>query len=180
MGKAIPYDMRVKIIRDWQSGHSVLKIKGELGISETGIRGVIRRYEQFGEQGYQTDYHHCGKSQRHFYSEAIEAEVERRRLRGPGSYYVSSVLADQFQGQRTPSARTILRRWSAAGGNPRKKSRPAQKANEWSEEVHHTWQIDGKEQIKLADSQQVSWANIADEATGTDLLVEVFPPGDDE
>jgi len=39
--------------------------------------------------------------------------------------------------------------------------------------AHHTWQIDSKEQVKLKDGQEVSWVNIACEATTAHLMAGV-------
>lgn len=179
MGKPIPYDVRAKIARDFQAGEPVCKIVAETGVSQSGARQIIRRYKERGDSALTADYSRCGKAPRKHFAEHVESELDRRREKPPGSYYVSSVLCEQFTGERVPSARTVQRRWAKAG-NPRKKGRPPQGANDWTEEVHHTWQIDGKEQIELSTGQQVSWGNIADEASGTDLRTEVFPPADDE
>ena len=43
----------------------------------------------------------------------------------------------------------------------------------WTDQVHHTWQIDGKEHIRLRDDQEVSWLHIADEGSGSLLGSEV-------
>ena len=103
----------------------------------------------------------------------------RRKDELPGAGYVYSVLREAHPDERMPTARTIQRRWVRVG-NPRSVKRPGQASNTWTKEVHHTWQIDGKEQIPLSDGSQVSWANIADEASSAVLHTEVFPPGDDE
>lgn len=39
----------------------------------------------------------------------------------------------------------------------------------WTDEVHHTWQLDGKESVRLQNKKKVSWMNIADEASGAHL-----------
>lgn len=39
----------------------------------------------------------------------------------------------------------------------------------WSEQAHEVWQIDGKEQVGLANGEEVSWMNIADEGTSAHL-----------
>ena len=39
----------------------------------------------------------------------------------------------------------------------------------WTKEAHHTWQIDGKEGVRLQNKKQVSWMNIADEASSAHL-----------
>ena len=125
------------------------------------------------------DYSRCGKTPRRHFSAGIEAEVLRRKDELPGAGYVFSVLREGQGAERIPCARTIQRRWAEAG-DPRHKRRAGQPSNTWAKEVHHTWQIDGKEQVALADGRQVSWVNIADEASSTALHTEVFPPADHE
>ena len=78
----------------------------------------------------------------------------RRKDELPGAGYVFSVLQEAREDQRIPSTRSIQRRWAKAG-NPRTTKRQRQASNTWTKEVHHTWQIDGKEQITLANGSQV-------------------------
>lgn len=179
MGKPIPYDLRVKIVRDHKSGRTQNAIAEEIGCSKDAVKKLLRQYRQKGEAALKADYSKCGKSSRHHFSAEIEAEVMRRKDLLPGAGYVFSVLREAHCDQRIPTSRTIQRRW-AASGNPRAPGRPRQASNTWTEEVHHTWQIDGKEQMTLADGSQVSWVNIADEASSTALHTEVFPPADNE
>ena len=96
-----------------------------------------------------------------------------------GGPFVHSVLRELHPDQRVPSVSAIQLRWKQAGGRPQPAKRPRQAANTWTRKVHHTWQIDGKEQVVLGSGEQVSWGNIADEATSTALYTGVFPPQDD-
>ena len=43
----------------------------------------------------------------------------------------------------------------------------------WSQTAHETWQIDGKERVKLGNGEEVSWMNIADEGSGAHLSIFV-------
>lgn len=47
------------------------------------------------------------------------------------------------------------------------------KKKKWSKTAHETWQIDGKEQVALADGTQISWMNIGDEGTSAHLQASV-------
>ena len=179
MGKPIPYDLRVKIVRDYECGRTQNAIALEIGCSKDAVKKLLRQYRQKGEAAFKADYSKCGKTARQHFSASIEAEVMRRKDELPGAGYVYSVLREAHGEERIPTSRTIQRRW-AQGGNPRAAIRRAQRSNTWTKEVHHTWQIDGKEQITLADGSEVSWVNIADEASSTVLHTEVFPPSDDE
>lgn len=179
MGKPIPYDLRLKIVRDHNSGLSYSAIASEIGYSKDAVKKILRQFRQKGELALKADYSKCGKSPRRNFSDEIEAEILRRKDDLAGAGYVHSVLGESQGAHRIPSSRTIQRRWAKAG-NPRTPRRRPQGSNTWTKEVHHTWQIDGKEQITLADGSQVSWVNIADEASSTALHTEVFPPADHE
>jgi hypothetical protein len=179
MGKAIPYDLRVKIVRDFESGRTQNAIAEEIGCSKAAVKKLLGQYRRKGEAALKADYSKCGKTSRRHFTIEIEAEVMRRKDMSPGAGYVYSVLVEAHPDQRIPSSRTI-QRWWAARGNARAPGRPRQASNTWTKEVHHTWQIDGKEQMTLADGSHVSWVNIADEASSTALHTEIFPPQDDE
>lgn len=43
----------------------------------------------------------------------------------------------------------------------------------WSQRAHDTWQIDGKELVKLGNGKKVSWMNIGDEGSSAHLNVYV-------
>jgi len=179
MGKPIPFDLRVKIVRDFESGHSQSAIAAEIGYSKDAVKKILRQYRQKGEAALKADYSKCGKTPRRHFSDVIETELMRRKDELPGAGYVFSVLQEAMPEERIPSTRSIQRRWAKAG-NPRTAKQRRQASNTWTKEVHHTWQIDGKEQITLADGSQVSWVNIADEASSTVLHTEIFPPANDE
>lgn len=182
MGKPIPYDIRAQMVRLSESGYSIRSISEQTGYSFEGTKKILRAYRERGDNALRSDYSKCGKSNRRHFSEEMCGEVMSRKGRGPGADYVHSVLRESIPGDRVPSARSIQRMWAGSeGGNPRKKRSRGQPCNTWTKEVHHTWQLDGKELMTLSDgSTQCSWINIADEASSTVLRTEVFPPQDDE
>ncbi len=75
MGKPIPYDLRVKIVRDHESGRTQNAIAEEIGCSKDAVKKLLRQYRQKGEAALKADYSKCGKSSRHHFSAEIEAEV---------------------------------------------------------------------------------------------------------
>lgn len=179
MGKPIPFDLRVKIVRDHESGMSHQSIADALGISREGVKKLLRQYRQRGDSALRADYSRCGKMPRRCFSDEVEAEIERRRSGLAGAPYLHSVLGELHPEQRVPSVSTIQLRWRRAGGRAGSVKEPRRVANTWTKEVHHTWQIDGKEQVALGNGQQVSWGNIADEASSTVLYSGVFPLQED-
>lgn len=179
MGKAIPFDIRVKIVRDHASGMSHQMIADSLGLSRAGVKKLLRQYRERGDSSLKADYSRCGKTPRMYFSAEVEAEIERRSSGLAGAPYLHSVLHELYVGQRIPSVSTIQLRWRRCGGRAGRAKEPRRAANTWTREVHHTWQIDGKEQVLLGNGQQVSWVNIADEASSTVLYSGVFPLHED-
>jgi len=177
MGKPIPYDYRVKIVRDRESGKPFAQIAQEVGYSMSGVKKIWRQFKTQGESGLGFNYHKCGR--RSPYDEKIHDLIDSIKDGDQGAPFVRSILAYQNPDLRIPHERTIQRWWKSKGANRPKIIRQRPKAD-WSKEVHHTWQIDGKEQINLNQGQQVSWINIADEASSSDLKAIVFPPEGDE
>ncbi len=56
MGKPIPFDLRVKIVRDHESGMSHQSIADALGISRVGVKKLLRQYRERGESALKADY----------------------------------------------------------------------------------------------------------------------------
>ncbi|HNG89838.1 MAG TPA: hypothetical protein PK858_06525 [Saprospiraceae bacterium] len=170
------------MVRLSESGHSKQSIADETGYSFDGVKKILRAHRRKGELALRANYSGCGKSPRSHFSESVKADILARKTNAPGADYVHSVLRESSGVERVPSPRVIQRMWAASeGGNPRKKGRKGQPPNTWTKEVHHTWQMDGKELMALSDgATQCSWFNIADEASSTALRTEVSPPEDDE
>ena len=176
MGKPIPYACRVKIVRDRQSGKSYNQIALELGYSLSGVKKIWHQFQTHGEAGLALNYHKCGR--RSPYSEKIHELIDSIKDGDQGAPFIRSVLEYQNPDLPIPHERTIQRWWKSQGANRPKVIRERPKAD-WTKEVHHTWQIDGKEQVSLSSGQQVSWINVADEASSSDLKAIVFPPKGD-
>lgn len=173
MGRPIPYDYRVKIIRDHQSGKGVKQIAEDLNYSFEGVRQIWRRYRKEGEKGLQTDLSRCGRKSP--FGTDIRQKILEVKTGEQGAPYIRSVLLARYPDVPIPHERTIQQWWKNAGQN-QERGKGRRKKSTWTQEVHHTWQIDGKEQIALQSGEEVSWLNIADEASGADLQVSVFPP----
>ena len=62
-----------------------------------------------------------------------------------------------------------IRQREKKGENPSE----ADRREKWTDQVHHTWQIDGKEHIEISDGKAISWLQIADEGSGSLLASEV-------
>jgi hypothetical protein len=176
MGKSIPFEVRRQIVRLHTSGKNNTLISAETGVSISGIKKLLQSYRQLGDAAFQTQYFNCGKNAPKIFEDFMIAEIMRRTEKSPGAPFVNSVLASQNPSTKTPHYRTIQRWWAKTGKRKQEKKQGNSPKISWTKEPHHTWQIDGKEQIALSDGTQVCWMNIADEATSTALQTEVFPP----
>jgi len=176
MTRAISYDRRVKILRDRALGKTIAVLAAENFCSTSAVKDLLNRQKEMGKACLVPAYVHCGKSSRAHFSPAVVEAVLAYRERSFGAPYVNSQLGLQFPQERIPDTRTIQRMWKKAG-NPRSKShQKTVRRGPWSKKAGETWQIDGKEQIELADGSQVSWLNVADEASSAALQTTVFPP----
>ena len=95
-------------------------------------------------------------------NEQLGAPIIRSRLLAQGKY------------GRVPHERTI-QRWMKASGKNKPRGRRPNFNSGYATEVHHTWQVDGKENVILANGDKVSYLSCADEACGGYLQGHVFP-----
>ena len=122
MGKAIPYDYRVKIVERMKMGEKASVLSEELGYSEGGIKKIWYTYKKEGALAYQTKYANCGRNT--IYPASIREAVEGVRDNMQGAGYVHSKLKQRNPERCIPSERTLQRWWVTQGSN-RKKGRPA-------------------------------------------------------
>ena len=172
MGQAIPYDQRKQIVQLHQSGKSLRAIAESLPYSYDGVCKIWRRFKDKGWEGLEASYRNCGRKP--VFGQSIKDLISAEKTGKQGAPYIRSILLEAHPDLRIPHERTIQRWWRKAGINRPRGKRP-QKDHSWTRLTHHTWQIDGKEQVTLANGQDVCWINIADEATGTLLQSSVFP-----
>lgn len=173
MPKPIPHDCRVKIVRDRQAGKTFREISKETGYSVSGVKKIWRHFRSQGQAGLALGYERCGR--RSSFDSSMHQLIDSIKDGDQGAPYIRSLLQHQHPNLDIPHERTIQRWWKARGTNRAKIIRRPQRGN-WTKEVHHTWQIDGKEQIQLKTGEQVSWINVADEASSSALGTVVFPP----
>ena len=174
MPTPIPYDYRQKIVQMRKSGKTIEAIAECFPYSLRSLKRVCSRFEKEGEPSFKTKYHLGGCSSP--FGQTVRDKIAEVKDGEQGAPYVRSVLMEKHPDMAVPHERTIQRHWKSKGSN-RPKGRPKQKS-EWTKEPNHTWQIDGKGYIQLGSGEQVSWMNIADEATSSDLQARLFPPED--
>lgn len=121
MGKAIPFDYRVKIVDRLKEGEKVKALSKELGYSESGIKKIWYAYKNEGLKAFKNKYSNCGRSS--IYGEEVRGLINEIRDNDQGGGYVRSKLGQKHPEKLIPSERTIQRWWVKEGTN-RKKGRP--------------------------------------------------------
>ncbi len=113
MGKAIPYDFRVKIIERRKAGEDYSDIADDLQLSISGVKKLWYKYCRQGDAALSTAYKNCGRKSP--YGSDVRQAVKKIRDNAQGAGYVRSKLEMQYDNGAIPSARTIQRWWSAEG-----------------------------------------------------------------
>lgn len=121
MGKAIPYDYRLKIVDRIKLGETAKQLAVEMGYSEAGIKKIWYAYKKEGEDAFKTKYHNCGRTS--IYDNTVRQNIKELRDNSQGGSYIRSKLEQKFPDQVAPSERTLQRWWLAEGTN-RKKGKP--------------------------------------------------------
>jgi len=124
MGKAIPYDNRVKIIERMEKGETAEELAEEMGYSEGGVKKIWYKYQKEGTKAYDNNYGNCGKKSS--YGEKVRGAVKEIRDNKQGGCYVRSKLIQKHPGLVIPSERTLQRWWVTEQTN-REKGRPKKK-----------------------------------------------------
>jgi hypothetical protein len=146
-----------------------------LGLKYRSVRQIWYRYRQRGEAGLQTQYKQCGRASPFpaaVHQTALALKGEHPRW---GGGLIHLQLAEQFPGQRLPKERTLQRWFQQAGLQPARPQAPPVR-RERAQAAHDVWEIDAKEQMRLAEGSGSSVLTVTDEASGALLGGVVFPP----
>jgi transposase len=177
MPRAIPLPTRQDIVQRHQEGASLRRIAEELSLPFSTVRQIWRRFRDHGEAGLPANYAACRRpgprSARRVHRAALWL---RRRHPDWGGGLIRLLIAQRWPDEPVPHERT-LQRWFCRAHLNHPHSRLPPPNRERAQQPHEVWQIDAKEQIRLADGSQVSWLSVVDEASGAHLATEVFPPG---
>lgn len=174
MGKAISLPIREQIVALRQQGYTLRTISQQLHMSYATVRSIWGRFSQHGQEGLCTRFDHCGtrppgQTDRVFRA----ARWLRHRHADWGSPLIRSILLHRY-GPSVPCVRT-LNRWYQQAGLTKPRSRPHRVVIGKARAVHNIWQVDAKEQLKLADGQPACYLTITDEHSGAWLTSLVFP-----
>ena len=121
MGKAIPYDFRIKIVQRIKQGEGFEEVAEETSYSVSGIKKIWYAYKREGENAFHNKYSNCGKSSP--YDSPVRNAVIEIRDNNQGGTYVRSKLKQKHPELVIPHERTLQRWWACEGSN-RAKGRP--------------------------------------------------------
>jgi transposase len=176
MPAALPLPRRQQIVALRQAGLSLPAIAQQLQLAPSTVRDWWHRYRDQGEAGLQTHYDRCGPPAARTAPAVVQAVLALRQAHPSwGAGLIRLETKKQFPDQSLPSARQLQRWFRAAGLQPPRAKRPPVERQRGCE-PHQVWQIDAKEQLRLADGTGTSVLTVTDEASGTLLGVVPFPP----
>jgi hypothetical protein len=176
MPRAIPLPIRHQIVDRHRAGESLPAIAADLGLSPWTVRTRWRRARDQGAAGLAPAYARCGHAGLRSSARIARAACWlRRRHPGWGARLILTILHARSPDEPLPHPRTVERWFRArellAPPAPRRSPPPPR-----SPTPHAVWQLDAKEQIRLADASWASWLVASDEASGAIVATAVFPP----
>jgi len=180
MPKPVPIPIRQKIWECAGRGESAASLAQFFDLSPRTVRHLLKRARDHGDSGLLPSYHVPSRLD-HAYPDEVRQAVLALRRDHPtwGAELIRVMLAKERPQVAWPSPQTI-RQWfrttdlapAPAGRRPGSSSSYVRATH-----PHQTWQIDASEYIPIADKSEVCWLRIVDEATGSVLRTDVFPPG---
>ncbi|MCB0638770.1 MAG: helix-turn-helix domain-containing protein [Lewinella sp.] len=176
MAQVLSSAIRTQIVRMCQSGKSAAAVSRELNLGYPGVAKVWRAYRFQGEQALEVGFHRCGRKSA--FDESIRHVIDAKLKTNDqlGAPIIRSQLLKEGDFAHVPHERTIQRWWKAAGKN-KPRGRGATSSQPYARDPHETWQVDGKEDVRLADDSRTSYLSITDEDTCSFLRGHVFPLG---
>lgn len=177
MPAAVPVPLREAIIDSHQGGESLGAIATRLELSYWTVRKLWRRYRTGGKAGLKPAYARCGSRRARRTDKVYRAAIWLKRGHPQwGGGLIRVVIEAKWPTVQVPSVRTVQRWFREAGVARRARHHKRAGVIPRAQAAHETWEIDAKEQIKLASGEQVSWCLVTDERSGAVLAGEVFPP----
>lgn len=177
MGVATPMAIRQSIIERYKKGEKISFLSRAFKVSRGSIYTFIERESSGGIEGLRPKYGACGKT-RPDEKDFIFRAVRCLRTWHP-SWGAEKIRAEMLQMRpelKLPHYRTFTRwfHWNKQL-TPRLKSNLPKTSSEQAHHLHEGWQIDAKEEMRIADGSKNCWLNITDEYSGTVISPSVFP-----
>lgn len=172
-----PMPLRHAILRRWHKGQSVSTIAQALGVVPRTVRHLVRRFRQEGDAAVAPSYRRAETQEPKGSQGLFQIAVQLRQQHPTWGAGLIRVMLRRDGPWPSPPAERTLQRWFRRAGLSaaparRRPSGSAQRA----QEPHAVWQMDAKEQVRLATAERVSWLRIVDECSGAVLWTTVFPP----
>lgn len=175
MPAALPIPIRKEIVDRRGRGETFRQIAREMTLSYDSVRAIWRHWEMHGKLA--PNYEACRQTgprkPRAVVDRALHMKREHRRW---GAGLIRLLLSDEFEAHDLPSERSLQRWFRQAGLGRAPTAQHRVPSVKRGQAVHDVWAVDAKERIALADSSQVSWLTISDEASGAILYAGGFPP----
>ena len=176
MPQALPLPLREQIIRRHQQGETLSTIAQALNVPYRTVRRWWHRHQEAGDAGLHTHYDRCGpKGPRAPAAVHAAALALKREHPSWGAGLIRLELVAPFGEADVPQIRAIQRWLRAAGLQPARAKRPPVPRDR-GQEGHAVWEIDAKEQMRLANGTGTSVLTVVDEASGALLGATPFPP----
>jgi transposase len=175
MPAALPVPLREQMVQLHAEGHLLVDISARLNVPYSTLCNWWRRYKQEGEPGLKPRYDRCGPRGPRTPDVHQAALALRKAHPTWGAGRIRVALRRQFPDRSLPQVRALQRWFRAAGENRLQARRPPVK-RERGREVHEVWEVDAKEQMRLADGSGTCVLSAAEEASGALLEATPFPP----
>lgn len=175
MPAALPVPLREQMVRLHEQGHLLVDIAQQLNVRYATLGCWWRRYKKEGTAGLKPRYDRCGR--RGPRDPAVQQAALALRREHPtwGAGRLRVELRQQFPDRPLPQVRAVQRWLRAAGLQPVRAQHPPV-PRQRGRAVHEVWEVDAKEQIRLADGSGSSVLAAVDEASGALLEATPFPP----
>lgn len=180
MPKAIDMALRKTIAEERRKkGTPLSALASKYGVSYASVQSLCARYQEQGEEGLKTAYHHCGKKRpgpKDFTFRAVRCFKQWHPYWGAEKIRTEILLLRP--GLKIPPART-LQQWFHYTGQAKVRNHAPRPDPCWAKSPHEVWQADAKEEMQTRDGVKNCWLNITDEHSGAIFDPPVFPPQED-
>ncbi len=177
MGQAKTLDVRQRVVTMKQSKHTNAIIAKSLQIGIGTVKNIWKRYKINGQAGLPACYDKCGRPISSNDELAFRLVRLVRHLHPTwGVPFIVLNISAKYPNLKLRSIRQYQRRLFEGSDQLPRPILPPKPDAEQSRVAHDTWQIDAKERFTIQNGQEVCYLTIVDEATGSLLGTQAFPP----
>jgi hypothetical protein len=166
--------IREQIVIRRQGGENLGEIARDLGMSYDSVRNVWRLYQSQGR--IKPNYGNCGPKAPKVCKRVYRAALFLKHKHPTwGAGLIKQLIEDKWADETVPSERSLQRWFKRAGINQARKKQLGEARKGRGKAVHNVWEMDSREEIRLASGQKVVWLVASDEASGAILKGSIFP-----